>query len=104
MINEEIRAIAERIRKSLLPKKIYLFGSFARGDARKYSDYDFYVVMPDGSGNPIELCQNAYCSLIGLERKRGADIIVGHESTFAERKNRPTIEREVDREGILLYG
>ena len=104
MINEEIRAIAERIRQKLSPKKIYLFGSFARGDARKYSDYDFYVVMPDGSGNPIELCQNAYCSLIGLERQRGADIIVGHESAFAERKNRPTIEREVDREGILLYG
>lgn len=104
LINEEIRAIVERIRQNLSPKKIYLFGSFARGDAGKYSDYDFYVVMPDGSGNPLELCQDAYCSLIGLERKRGADIIVGHESAFAERKSRPTIEREVDREGILLYG
>lgn len=104
MINEEIRAIADRIRENLSPKKIYLFGSFARGDTQKHSDYDFYVVMPDGSGNPIELCQHAYCSLLGLKRQRGADIIVGHESAFAERKNRPTIEREVAREGILLYG
>lgn len=103
-MNEEIKAIVERIRESLSPKKIYLFGSFARGDARKSSDYDFYVVMPDGTGNALELCQTAYCSLIGLDRKRGADIIVGHESAFAERKNRPTIEREVSREGILLYG
>ena len=103
-MTEEIKAIVERIRESLSPKKIYLFGSFARGDARKYSDYDFYVVMPDDAGNPLELSQIAYCSLLGLKRKRGADIIVGHESAFAERKNRPTIEREVEREGILLYG
>ena len=79
MVNEEIRAIAERIRKNI-------------------------AIMIFTSLNPLELCQNAYCSLIGLERQRGADIIVGHESAFAERKNRPTIEREVYKEGILLYG
>ncbi|MBQ6006866.1 MAG: hypothetical protein IJL14_11615 [Selenomonadaceae bacterium] len=60
MVNEEIRAIAERIRKNI-------------------------AIMIFTSLNPLELCQNAYCSLIGLKRQRGADIIVGHESAFAER-------------------
>ena len=101
--SEELYSIAARIQKALSPKQIYLFGSFARGDARQHSDYDIYVIMPDGSGNQLELCQEAYCSLLGMKRKRGVDILLGEESAFQQRKNFATIERDVAREGILLY-
>ena len=102
-MNDEILAIADRIREAISPNKIYLFGSFARGDSGQHSDYDFYVVVPNGSGNTVELCQDAYCSLLGLKRTRGADILVVDEETFAKRKENCTIEREVSKDGVLLY-
>ena len=104
MINDEILSITKRICEAISPKKIYLFGSFARGDNHKHSDYDFYVVVPDGVSNTTKLCQEAYSSLLGMKRTRGADILVADESTFAKRKEWKTIEREVMEEGILLYG
>ena len=103
MINDEIKGIVERIRAAISPNKIYLFGSFARGDMGKYSDYDFYVVVPNGAGNVLDLRQKAYCSLLGMKRARGADILVADEATFTKRKTESTIEREVTKEGVLLY-
>lgn len=99
----EVMTITDRIRQAISPRKIYLFGSFARGDVRKHSDYDFYVVMPDGEGSMLEFCQEAYSSLVGMKRQRGADILVSDESTFAKRLHGQTIEAEVEQEGILLY-
>lgn len=101
MVNDEIREIAARIQKALNPLKIYLFGSFARGDYTEDSEYDIYVVVPDGAGRVIELEQNAYKSLIGM-RRRPVDILVNHESSFKKRSLAPTLEREVLREGVLV--
>ena len=103
MLDDEILTIAERIGKAVMPNKIYLFGSFARGDAGKHSDYDIYIVMPNGSGNNHDICQRAYCSLLGMKRQRGADILVADEATFDRRKVKQTIEQDVAKEGILLY-
>ncbi len=41
MINNEITMIADRIQNVILPEKIYLFGSFAKGTNNEDSDYDF---------------------------------------------------------------
>ena len=102
MVTSEIKAIAQRLESSVNPQKIYLFGSFARGDERSDSDYDFYLVMPDSVTDRIAVSQNAYCSLRGLKR-RPVDIVVGSVSGFEERKNRKTLENIVSKEGILLY-
>ncbi len=50
MFCEEIQKITEQIRRALKPKRIYLFGSFAKGTDQDDSDYDFYVVVPDHAG------------------------------------------------------
>ena len=42
----EIRRYAERLAKEFRPRKIILFGSHARGQAREYSDVDLLVVLP----------------------------------------------------------
>ncbi len=102
MITEEARRINERLKAEMQPKRIYLFGSYARNTQREDSDYDFYIVMPDGAGNEIALAQKAYRSLRGV-RKTPVDIVVGGESAFEERKALPTLEREVFRDGVLLY-
>ncbi|MBR6297428.1 MAG: nucleotidyltransferase domain-containing protein [Treponema sp.] len=102
MVTAEIRSIAERLGQSVNPQKIYLFGSFARGDERDDSDYDFYLVMPDTVTDRLAVSQNAYRSLRGLKR-RSVDIVVGSVSGFDERKGRKTLENIIAREGIVLY-
>ena len=87
---------------TIMPKRIYLFGSFAKDTYNEDSDYDFYIVVPDDAGNKIELSQKAYKSLRGV-RKRPVDIVVGYESSFDERAKENTLEKVVKQEGVLLY-
>jgi predicted nucleotidyltransferase len=103
MDNQEINIITDRLVHSISPSKIYLFGSFAKGTYTEDSDYDFYIIVPDNSGDRISISQKAYKSLRGI-RKRPVDIVVGYESTFNDRKNATTLENIVDKEGVLLYG
>ena len=102
MINQEINAIKDRIRITIRPKRIYLFGSFAKDTYNEYSDYYFYIVVPDDAGNKLELSQKAYKSLRGI-RRRPVDIVVGYESSFDERSKENTLEKVVKQEGVLLY-
>jgi len=41
----DIKTFAQEIASRYSPEKIILFGSYARGDAGKYSDVDLLVVM-----------------------------------------------------------
>ena len=102
MINKEITTIKDRICSAVMPKRIYLFGSFAKDTYTDESDYDFYVVVPDNAGDKIELSQKAYKSLRGI-RKRPVDIVVGYESVFDRRSKENTLEKIVEEEGVLLY-
>ncbi len=102
MVNSEILAIRDKICSSVRPKKIYLFGSFAKDDYTDDSDYDFYIVVADDAGNTIDLAQKAYKSLRGV-RKRPVDIVVGSETSFENRAEKTTLESTVKREGILIY-
>ena len=102
MLTEEIKIINERLKDQMHPKRIYLFGSYAKGTQRQDSDYDFYLVVSDDAGNEIQLEQKAYRALRGI-RKTPVDIVIGHESAFERLKSQPTIEREVARDGVLLY-
>jgi len=48
MNNTEISEIVKTILSVVPALEIYIFGSHANGTAREDSDYDFYVVVPDG--------------------------------------------------------
>ena len=102
MVNSEITAIKDKILGAVMPKEIYLFGSFAKDTYTEDSNYDFYVVVPDDAGDTIVLSQKAYKSLRGI-RKRPVDIVVGYESSFQKRVKENTLEKVVKQEGILLY-
>ncbi len=43
-INKEIKQYIQRLKKVVNPEKVILFGSFARGEATKWSDIDLLVV------------------------------------------------------------
>lgn len=84
MINAEISAIKNSLVTTVMPKQIYLFGSFAKDTYTDNSDYDFYVIVDDAAGDKIELMQRAYKSLRGI-RKRPVDIVIGYETSFLKR-------------------
>lgn len=44
---EELRGIVAPIAESYGMRRVYLFGSRARGDSTECSDYDFCVLAPD---------------------------------------------------------
>ena len=99
----EINELRDQFIAQLSPLRVYLFGSYAEGTNRENSDFDFYIVMRDGTGDLADLTAKAYRSIRRVKR-RPVDIVVGTESRFNERKDLPTVEHEVFRKGVLLYG
>ena len=102
-MNEEIKAITEKFVKELSPLKVYLFGSYARGNFTSESDYDFYILMPDSYNVTNDTTAKAYLSLRGLKRKP-VDIVVNTQQFFTSRSNLTnTLENTVKKEGLVLY-
>lgn len=98
----EIDALKDCMVRRVAPLRIYLFGSFAEGKQKDDSDYDFSIVVDDSRTDISGITTEAYKSVRSI-KKRPVDIVVGTASRFEERKNKPTLEYEVDKKGILLY-
>jgi len=104
MINQTIQHIAETIRYAVPVEKIYLFGSFAYGTPQQNSDYDFYVIIPEGSIRPIEAMQKAYRALYPLADIPAVDVVASTQKKFDIMSRRiNTIESDVAQKGVLLY-
>ncbi len=104
MLPDAITGIKEQILNTVDASKIYLFGSYARGTQTSQSDYDFFVVIPDGSMRPLEAMQKIYCVLAAFPMPVPVDILASYEKDFEERKKLPSsIEQTIQKEGILLY-
>jgi predicted nucleotidyltransferase len=103
MQRAEINEIVTGILSSVPALEIYLFGSFAKGTEREDSDYDFYVVIPDGGMRAREATWAIRNAISG--QTRGIDMLVGTQSKFSKYKDSISfIEREVAETGMKLYG
>jgi len=100
--NEEILKIKDRIIAAVDVEKLYLFGSYAYGTPHKDSDYDFYMVIPNGSMRPIEAMQQARLAIWDLDVKP-VDLLAGTVDIFARRSVGITIEHKIANEGVLVY-
>jgi predicted nucleotidyltransferase len=100
--NEEILKIKDTIVSAVDVEKLYLFGSYAYGTPNKDSDYDFYMVIPNGSMRPIDATIEAQMSLRAI-RGKAIDILAGTVEIFNRRSQGVTLERKIAREGVLLY-
>jgi predicted nucleotidyltransferase len=104
MVNEEII----RIKNSILDtvgddcEKIILFGSYACGEPRTDSDYDFYVVLKDGTEKPVLVLQNIYRQMYDTGYTP-VDVLADYQSQFDWRSSQPTIERTISNTGVALY-
>ena len=82
----------------------YLFGSFANGTYTKDSDFDFYIVVKDGT-NLWDVTAKARKAVRDI-KTRPVDVIAGTSSRFKEygqSGNTLFVEGEVFRKGLLLY-
>ena len=100
--NPEIRAIAEAIKNAVPAEQIYLFGSYAYGQPSEDSDYDFFVVVPDGM-RVLDAVHGSYRA-IPMHVDKPVDVLVNTESGFLERKSWiSAVEKNVAQKGLLLY-
>ena len=65
---DNIKEMTECFVSQLDPLKVILFGSFADGSYTDESDYDFYIVVNDGS-NICEATDKAYRSVRYVKRR-----------------------------------
>lgn len=99
VLGELVRRLAEAYR----PECIYLFGSVARGEAGRDSDYDLLVIVPDDAPPELKRSRRAYEALRGTGV--AADVLVWTRGAFDRRKGaRASLPATVVREGLLLHG
>jgi len=84
-------------------EKIILFGSHAYGAPGKKSDYDFFVVLKDGSEKPILFLQNIYSNLAKNQSYTPVDVLANYKTNFETRSKLPAIERTIAEKGIIFY-
>ena len=96
-----VRRMVARIVRRFRPDKIILFGSRARGDARRDSDADLLIVMPV-SGSKRRKAVEIGVALHDIRISK--DLIVVTPEEFEWRKDTiGTIEYPAWREGRVLY-
>ncbi len=101
MDRAHIQTIAETITRALHPRRLILFGSHARGEARPDSDLDLYVEMETSLRPPDRAA--AVSALFGL-RKWSLDVLVytPEEARRLERIPGSLVSR-IEAEGEVLY-
>ena len=99
-----IDKIINLILQVIVPDKIILFGSQARGEARPDSDYDILVVLLSNE-NELQVGKKIYRNMVNLNEPVGVDIIVKSPEGLERSKNLfVSVVKEALQEGIVVYG
>lgn len=101
MPDNKLDEIIKRILQVVIPDKIILFGSRARGEEKPDSDYDILVIK-SGIESERQIAQSIYVNLIGIKAK--VDIIVKTpENLENSTKRLVSATKEAINEGIVIY-
>lgn len=101
MAEPPIEDIVRRIVAAFHPRRIVMFGSRARGDARRTSDLDLMVEMDTTHPSPQRV--RAIDALFGL-RRWAMDLVVFTPAEVLEhRHRRHSLLRIIEAEGKVLY-
>ena len=103
VVREEFNRYVTYISKMDGVLQIYLFGSYAEGKPTKSSDIDLMVVLRDGI-NTLDFLRGV--SLGIMNRRISLDVVADTASEFAElsKPDRVTLQREIIKKGVLVYG
>ena len=102
-IPKEVVQIKDIISSSLKVKKIILFGSYAKGTNTNESDIDICIIT-DEKKRKLDLLRMLRKSLYKYISKP-IDLLIYKSSEFDHRANTlKSIEREIRKEGVTIYG
>jgi predicted nucleotidyltransferase len=106
MRNEEIPKIKDIILETLgeTCEKIILFGSYAYGVPREESDIDIYVILKDGSKNPLLVLQDISVAFVKHKYYEPVDVLANYKSRFEVKSKCPAMERTIANKGVVIYG
>lgn len=97
-----LRDAISRLAEAYQPEAIWLFGSQARGNAGKDSDFDLLLVVPDDADRQHRKSELAYRVLRSIGR--AFDVTIWRRSTFQEQSRSVTsLPATILREGVLVY-
>ncbi len=103
-IQEELNILKKIILDTVPVEQIFLFGSYAGGEPHADSDLDLYVVMPDNVNireiDAMRLIRKA----IRDKKTMPVDVMVGRKGRFNQLRSIPSVERQIARKGMMLYG
>ncbi len=100
--DHRLTEIIRRLVEAYEPERIYLFGSYARGDAGPDSDFDLLVIVPDDAPKERTRSRLAYQVLRGT--RLAVDVLVWTRRSFESRLQVPaSLPAVVEREGMVLY-
>lgn len=98
-----VQYIVDKIVREIRPKKVILFGSYARGDFSKASDLDLFIIIEDGKESRRLIRRKIDALLWG--RKFPVDLIVRNEEEIAcnSRAKNPFYIHHIFKDGKVLY-
>src|SRR5258708_5574340 len=100
--DEVVDEVAARIAEAVLPWRIVLFGSRARGDSREDSDYDLLIEIDSSATPRIEIERQIRELFLG--RAFRVDVKLRGPGEIERRRDDPgALEWDVAREGRVLY-
>ena len=103
LLQQEIDTITQQLVTQYQPEKIILFGSAARGDMRKDSDLDFFIVK-QSEKRPAYRTQEVYRILRDVDYEYPVDIVVYTPDEMTERIDLGDFFiKRVMNEGKVLY-
>jgi predicted nucleotidyltransferase len=105
-MNKRTLKIAERIRKEIKSidptAKVILFGSRARGDARKDSDWDILILIKDIVTTEIEKSFRNKLFELELETGEVISTFVYNINTWNKKHKITPFYKSIKQEGVLL--
>jgi len=94
--------MAECLVETFHPERIYLFGSYARGDMTPDSDYDLMMIVSESPLPQYERSQQAHRVLFDFHQAK--DVLVWTRDEFDRRVHLvASLPATILREGVLLY-
>ena len=100
---EQIQEVTKIIVDAVQPQKVYLFGSYAKGNVTETSDIDFFIVMPDRARKKYEVVEE-------IEKKTrnilpvSKDVVVDYADKYNRFCSIPySFIGHIVSTGILLY-
>jgi predicted nucleotidyltransferase len=102
-IRGELDLITDAIIAATPVEAVYLFGSYAYGQPTAESDLDIYVVVPDSDIDTLDLGWKIRMDLLD-KITIPMDLLFGKKSNFDYRKDLPTLENIIKKQGVILYG